>query len=107
MILRDTSKVIASEVQFYNNPPCQYSQTALSNLEDAWKQWTSSISATKILLRLPTPPQATGSRFIPTSDLSSSVLPAIKGSSKYGGVMLWSKYYDDLDGYSSSIKSHV
>ncbi|KAF6154457.1 hypothetical protein GIB67_028349 [Kingdonia uniflora] len=25
-------------VQFYNNPPCQYTQGALSNLEDAWKQ---------------------------------------------------------------------
>ncbi|CBI40450.3 unnamed protein product, partial [Vitis vinifera] len=45
--------------------------------------------------------------FIPVDDLKSTVLPAIKGSSKYGGVMLWSKYYDDQTGYSSSIKSHV
>ncbi|KAF6159431.1 hypothetical protein GIB67_032202 [Kingdonia uniflora] len=105
MILRDTSRVIESE--FYNNPPCHYTQAALSNLEDAWKQWTSSIPATKIFLGLPAALQAAGSGFIPTSDLSSSVLPAIKGSSKYGGVMLWSKYYGDLDGYSSSIKSHV
>ncbi|GKU88099.1 hypothetical protein SLEP1_g2403 [Rubroshorea leprosula] len=33
--------------------------------------------------------------------------PAIKGSAKYVGVMLWSKYYDDQGGYSSSIKSHI
>ncbi|KAF6139049.1 hypothetical protein GIB67_010775 [Kingdonia uniflora] len=33
--------------------------------------------------------EATGSGFIPASDLSSSVILAIKGSSKYGGVMLW------------------
>ncbi|KAF6134816.1 hypothetical protein GIB67_002217, partial [Kingdonia uniflora] len=45
--------------------------------------------------------------FIPASDLNSSVLLEIKSSSKYGGVMQWSKYYDDLDGYSSLIKSHV
>ncbi|CBI40448.3 unnamed protein product, partial [Vitis vinifera] len=45
--------------------------------------------------------------FIPVADLTSTVLPAIKGSAKYGGVMLWSKYYDDQTGYSSSIKSHV
>ncbi|OUZ99424.1 Glycoside hydrolase [Macleaya cordata] len=94
-------------VQFYNNPPCQYTSGAVSNLEDAWKQWTSSIPATKIFLGLPAAPQAAGSGFIPSSDLISTVIPAIKGSEKYGGVMLWSKYYDDLTGYSSSIKSHV
>ncbi|KAK3024485.1 hypothetical protein RJ639_043802 [Escallonia herrerae] len=94
-------------VQFYNNPPCQYSPTAISNLEDAWKQWTTDIQATKIFLGLPAAPEAAGSGFIPVTDLTSKVLPAIKGSAKYGGVMLWSKYYDDQTGYSSSIKSHV
>ncbi|KAK8975951.1 hypothetical protein V6N11_025454 [Hibiscus sabdariffa] len=52
-------------------------------------------------------PTAAGSGFIPVADLTSTVLPAIKGSAKYGGVMLWSKYYDDQTGYSSSIKSNV
>ncbi|KAI3668144.1 hypothetical protein L6452_43221 [Arctium lappa] len=93
-------------VQFYNNPPCQYSGGA-TNLEDAWKQWTSDIPATKIFLGLPAAPAAAGSGYIPVGDLTSQVLPAIKGSTKYGGVMLWSKYYDDQTGYSSSIKSHV
>ncbi|WVZ24151.1 hypothetical protein V8G54_002695 [Vigna mungo] len=65
-------------VQFYNNPPCQY-----------------------------TSGEAAGSGFIPSADLLSNVLPAIKGSAKYGGVMLWSRYYDAQSGYSSSIRSHV
>ncbi|KAM1126869.1 hypothetical protein ACFX2B_041490 [Malus domestica] len=94
-------------VQFYNNPPCQYASGDVTNLEDAWKQWTSAIPADKIFLGLPAAPQAAGSGFIPATDLSSQVLPAIKSSAKYGGVMLWSKYYDDLDGYSSSIKNDV
>ncbi|KAL6323165.1 hypothetical protein AAG906_027444 [Vitis piasezkii] len=94
-------------VQFYNNPPCQYTSGNVGNLEDAWKQWNSDISATKIFLGLPAAPEAAGSGFIPVADLTSTVLPAIKGSAKYGGVMLWSKYYDDQTGYSSSIKSHV
>ncbi|XP_062008404.1 hevamine-A-like [Rosa rugosa] len=94
-------------VQFYNNPPCQYTSGDVSNLEDAWKQWTSAIPAHKIFLGLPAAPQAAGSGFIPPADLNSQVLPAIKNSAKYGGVMLWSKYYDDLDGYSSSIKNDV
>ncbi|MBA0763491.1 hypothetical protein Gotri_012925 [Gossypium trilobum] len=94
-------------VQFYNNPPCQYTSGSFGNLVDAWKQWTTDIPATKIFLGLPAAPAAAGSGFIPVADLTSKVLPAIKGSSKYGGVMLWSKYYDDQTGYSSSIKSHV
>ncbi|RDX92104.1 Acidic endochitinase, partial [Mucuna pruriens] len=81
-------------VQFYNNPPCQYNSRAITNLENAWKQWITSIPANKIFLGLPASPQAAGSGFIPSSDLISNVLPAIKGSSKYGGVMLWSRYYD-------------
>ncbi|ONI25459.1 hypothetical protein PRUPE_2G304600 [Prunus persica] len=94
-------------VQFYNNPPCQYTSGDVANLEDSWKQWTSAIPAQKIFLGLPAAPQAAGSGFIPATDLNSQILPAIKKSAKYGGVMLWSKYYDDITGYSSSIKNQV
>ncbi|XP_059312547.1 acidic endochitinase-like [Lycium ferocissimum] len=94
-------------VQFYNNPPCQYNQQNVTSFQDSWKQWISSIPAKKIFLGLPAAPDAAGSGFIPVGDLTAQVLPAIKGSAKYGGVMLWSKYYDDQTGYSSSIKSHV
>ncbi|CAM8911225.1 unnamed protein product [Rhodiola kirilowii] len=94
-------------VQFFNNPPCQYNPANITNFENAWKQWTTAIPANKIFLGLPAAPQAAGSGFIPISDLTSKVLPSIKGSSKYGGVMLWSKYFDDMDNYSTSIKSYV
>ncbi|XP_077234349.1 acidic endochitinase-like [Tasmannia lanceolata] len=94
-------------VQFYNNPPCQYSSGDIGNLDGAWKQWISSIKATKIFLGLPAAPEAAGSGFIPTGDLTSKVLPLLKHSKKYGGVMLWSKYYDDQTGYSSAIKHAV
>lgn len=93
-------------VQFYNNPPCQYAG-GITNLNDAWKQWATDIPATKIFLRLHTAPDAAVSGFVPVVDLTSQVLPAIKDSDKYGVVMLWSKYYDDQTGYSSSIKCHV
>ncbi|KAG2725412.1 hypothetical protein I3760_01G064800 [Carya illinoinensis] len=49
-------------VQFYNNPPCQY---------------TPDIPATKTFLGLPAAPAAAGSGFILTTDLTSQVLPAI------------------------------
>ncbi|OEL27047.1 Acidic endochitinase [Dichanthelium oligosanthes] len=50
---------------------------------------------------------AAGSGFIPVGSLKSQVLPAMKNSTKYGGVMLWSKFYDEQDGYSSAIKNSV
>lgn len=95
-------------IQFYNNGRCHFAGDA-GNLINAWKQWTSSIQATQLFLGLPAAPEAAPSGgFIPAATLTSQVLPAIKAaSSKYGGVMLWSRYYDTLTGYSDSIKTSV
>ncbi|PHU04954.1 hypothetical protein BC332_25776 [Capsicum chinense] len=76
----------------------------IGNLESEWKQWIS-IPAKRIFLGLPAAVAAAGSGFIPAYDLTKQVLPAIKGSAKYGGVTLWCKYYDDQTGYSVSIKA--
>ncbi|XP_028763028.1 hevamine-A-like [Neltuma alba] len=94
-------------IQFYNNPPCQYSSGDISSLEGAWKLWTSNVPVNKVFLGLPASPEAAGSGFIPILDLISKLLPTIKTSPKYGGVMLWSRYYDIQTRYSSSIKTHV
>ncbi|GMN44482.1 hypothetical protein TIFTF001_013675 [Ficus carica] len=91
-------------VQFYNNPPCHYAGDS-NNLLSAWNQWTSS-QAKQVFLGLPAAEAAAPSGgFIPADVLTSQVLPAIKGSPKYGGVMLWSKQYDN--GYSAAIKGSV
>ncbi|KAG4204156.1 hypothetical protein ERO13_A04G029904v2 [Gossypium hirsutum] len=82
-------------VQFYNNLQCQYSDGDISNLENAWKQWTTNVPATKIFLGLPASPEAAGSDFIPVSDIVSQVLPAIRGSANME------------TGYSSAIKNYV
>ncbi|KAF8413268.1 hypothetical protein HHK36_001244 [Tetracentron sinense] len=92
-------------VQFYNNPPCQYTSGNTENLINSWNLWTTSVNAIKFFLGLPASSQAAGSGFIPADVLTSQILPAIKSSAKYGGVMLWSKYYDD--GYSSTIIDSV
>ena len=72
-------------------------------LEDAWKQWTTSFKDCLLHLR------HLEVAFFPAgpADLTSEVLPAIKNLAKYGGVMLWSKYFDDLTGLSSSNKNDV
>ncbi|KAL3574874.1 hypothetical protein D5086_022975 [Populus alba] len=91
-------------VQFYNNPPCQYSGNA-NNLLSAWNQWTT-VQANQVFLGLPAAPAAAPSGgFIPADVLTSQVLPSIKNSPKYGGVMLWNKQFDN--GYSAAIKGSV
>ncbi|XP_047322058.1 acidic endochitinase-like [Impatiens glandulifera] len=93
-------------IQFYNNPPCQYNGN-VTNLRNSWERWTTSIKAKRIFLGLPAAPQAAGSGFIPADVLTSEVLPVLKSSRKYGGVMLWSKFWDDQSGYSTAIKNSV
>ncbi|KAI5003685.1 acidic endochitinase-like [Hordeum vulgare subsp. vulgare] len=92
-------------VQFYNNPECQIN-AGRGAFMAAWKRW-ESVPAGKLFLGLPASKKAAGTGFVPAGVLKSKVLPLIKGSPKYGGVMLWAKFYDDHTGYSSAIKDHV
>ncbi|XP_019190812.1 PREDICTED: acidic endochitinase-like [Ipomoea nil] len=95
-------------VQFYNNPnaACQYSDGNTADILNSWNNNWSNIPAQKVLMGLPASHDAAYlGGFIPADVLTFQVLPAIKGSTKYGGVMLWFKFYDN--GYSSSIKSAV
>jgi chitinase len=94
-------------VQFYNNPQCQYSSGNTNNLVNAWNQWTSS-QAKQVFLGVPANDAAAPSGgFIPSDVLNSQVLPAIKGSAKYGGVMIWDRFNDGQSGYSNAIKGSV
>jgi chitinase len=93
-------------VQFYNNPPCQYNGN-ITNLVNSWNTWTRSVPTKKIFLGLPAATAAAGSGFIPADVLTSQILPVIKKSRKYGGVMLWSRFFDGQTGYSTSIIGSV
>ncbi|NP_001315368.1 acidic endochitinase precursor [Cucumis melo] len=91
-------------VQFYNNPPCMFADNA-DNLLSSWNQWTA-FPISKLYMGLPAAPEAAPSGgFIPADVLISQVLPTIKTSSNYGGVMLWSKAFDN--GYSDAIKGSI
>lgn len=96
-------------IQFYNNPSCQYDNTSGNalNLEKSWDQWTSTFPKSTIFLGLPASKNAANSGYITPSNLTSNVLPAIKNATNYGGVMLWSKYYDTFTNYTLSIKNYV
>jgi len=93
-------------VQFYNNPSCQYSSGNTNNLISSWNQWTTS-QAKQVFMGVPASTAAAGSGFIPSDVLVSQVLPTIKSSSKYGGVMLWDRFNDGQSKYSDAIKGSV
>ena len=54
---------------------------------------------------LPASQDAANSGYIPPDVINNEVLRSIKGSAKYGGVMVWSRFYDQ--NYSSAINSNV
>ncbi|KAI4348023.1 hypothetical protein L6164_008786 [Bauhinia variegata] len=82
-------------VQFYNNPPCQYSPGNPANLFNSWDLWTSlALPNNTVFLGLPANPGAAGSGYIPPDDLINIVLPYVKQAPNYGGVMLWRRYWD-------------
>ncbi|KAL5538754.1 hypothetical protein UlMin_043864 [Ulmus minor] len=95
-------------VQFYNNGPCQYSSGNINKLVNSWEKWTSSIKANKFFVGLPAASEAAPSGgYIPPSVLVNRILPVVKKTKSYGGVMLWNKFYDKRTKYSATIKKSV
>ncbi|XP_035831792.1 acidic endochitinase-like [Helianthus annuus] len=93
-------------VQFYNNEQCQYRANADALLA-RWNEWTQ-VTTNTIFLGVPAASGAAPSGgYIPPDTLTSQILPSIKSSPKYGGVMLWDMFYDKQSGYSDAIKGSI
>ncbi|CAL9040638.1 unnamed protein product [Musa banksii] len=91
-------------VQFYNNY-CRYSGN-VATFEQIWNRWTS-MNVSKVFLGVPASHQAAGGGFVRPAELITQVLPIVKRSEKYGGIMLWNRYHNVLYGYSSEVKNYV
>nr|QDQ29859.1 acidic endochitinase-like protein [Siraitia grosvenorii]QEE82231.1 acidic endochitinase [Siraitia grosvenorii] len=90
-------------VQFYNNPSCDYSgghETFLAG----WNIW-KDINASIVFVGLPAAPEVAVTGYISPDVFRTRVLPELERSSKFGGVMLWSRAFDR--GYSSAINPEV
>lgn len=93
-------------VQFYNNPECEFPSNQ-ENFKRRWNQWTS-IPAKKLFVGLPAANAAFhGTGYVTKHVVKSQLLPFVRRSQKYGGVMLWDRYLDFQSGYSSAIKDYV
>ncbi|TVT99390.1 hypothetical protein EJB05_55278, partial [Eragrostis curvula] len=92
-------------VRLYNNPPCQYAPGYVNYMTEAWEQWTRALPSASIFLLLPASPDpAFNGGFIDADILASQVLPVAKKAANYGGIMLWSRYYDKDSGYSAKLQ---
>lgn len=91
-------------VQFYNNPQCEFTSNPES-FKKRWNEWTS-IPAKKLFVGLPAAKEA-GTGHVPKEVVISKIIPFVKGSNKYGGVMIWNRYLDVKSGYSNGIKGAV
>ncbi|KAK4275651.1 hypothetical protein QN277_018694 [Acacia crassicarpa] len=94
-------------VQFYNNPDCMYSNGNTNNLLSSWNQW-NNVRAGKVFLGVPASEAAAPiGGFIPADVMTAQVLPNIKESANYGGVMIWDRFNDLQNKYSDAIKGSV
>ncbi|XP_054815677.1 acidic endochitinase-like [Prosopis cineraria] len=96
-------------VLFYGQyESCEYlGNDDYTGLINSWSKWTSKkgVADGSVFLGLvPSNDTAAASYgYIKPQDLNSKVLPIVKESPKYGGVMLWNRYYDKITGYSTKI----
>ncbi|XP_006658497.1 acidic endochitinase-like [Oryza brachyantha] len=94
-------------VQFYNNPACNYRASNAAGFTAAWGRWAASLPGNSVYLGLPAAGPAASNGYVPPETVRSSVLPIVQKSKNYGGIMLWSRYWDKHTGYSKSVKSAV
>ncbi|KAH7848384.1 hypothetical protein Vadar_002169 [Vaccinium darrowii] len=94
-------------IQFYNNPQCEYDTNNPNSFKGSWTKWVQSIPAQKFFVGLPASQAAASNGYIPKEVLINQVLPFVKGSSKYGGVMLYDRFNDLNNKYSDAIRGSV
>jgi chitinase len=102
-----TGQFHAVWIQFYNNPGCSSANGDDTNLVNAWRTWTSGVTAGSFYLGLPASTGAAGSGYIEPGDLTGKVIPDISSIGSYGGIMLWSRFYDVQNNYSGQVKGNV
>ncbi|KAK7260465.1 hypothetical protein RIF29_26527 [Crotalaria pallida] len=96
-------------IQFYNNPQCAYSPIyGVGSLLNSWDKWASIVKPNNtIFLGLPAASDAAGSGYIPPEVVISEVLPYIKNTPNYGGVMLWDRFHDIPTNFSGQILPYI
>ncbi|CAA6663485.1 unnamed protein product [Spirodela intermedia] len=95
-------------VRFFGGATCQYSPENLLPMKLSWERWNAKAKAAALFVGLPAAEDAAaGGGYVPPENFTAQVLPFVSGYPKYGGVMLWDRYYDAANGYSAQVKCEV
>ena len=94
-------------LKIFTSSASYYRSGDTTKLTSSWNTWVSKIKAKKIFVGLPASTAAASSGYIPPNILKSKVLPVVKRSWKYGGIMLWNRYSDAQNNYSGQVRSVV
>uniref|UniRef100_A0A1D1YFA3 chitinase n=1 Tax=Anthurium amnicola TaxID=1678845 RepID=A0A1D1YFA3_9ARAE len=94
-------------VRFYNHAACRYSADGFVPLKLSWERWNAKVPAAKVFIGLPAAGDAAQDGYVPPENFTAQVLPFISNFPKYGGVMLWDRYYDMKNQYSEQVKCDV
>ncbi|KAL8461418.1 hypothetical protein ACS0TY_032765 [Phlomoides rotata] len=93
-------------VQFYNNAPCDI-RSNVSGLLKSWNDWSAYLAQfsaeTQLFMGLPASKDAAGGGYIEPDQLVTDILPVIRKTPNYGGLMLWNRYYDLVNSYSPRV----
>ncbi|RDX99154.1 hypothetical protein CR513_17834, partial [Mucuna pruriens] len=95
-------------VQFYNNEECSYTNGNIAPVLASWDKWVNLVpSNNSLFVGVPAGESAAWLGYIPPDVLNSQVLPYVKQTSNYEGVMLWDRYRDVQYNYSGQILPNV
>ncbi|TVU23412.1 hypothetical protein EJB05_25776, partial [Eragrostis curvula] len=92
----DTGVFERVHVRFYDDQECRV------NWQELWGEWTAAYPYTKVYFGLLASPEA-GQGYVFPKEIYYSLLPVAQSAANYGGVMLWDRYYDNLNDLSSFV----
>ncbi|KAL3519736.1 hypothetical protein ACH5RR_017885 [Cinchona calisaya] len=92
-------------VKFYDDACCEYANNNAGILLNSWFRWTSRTGINLLFMGVPESEKHASSGYIPPQVLINQVLPVIKSSLKYGGVLVWHNF--SSDSYTPQIKDYT
>lgn len=102
-----TGVINYTRVEFFDNPPCQYTPGNTTALFQSWDEWSSYPGVNKLFLGIPIDPFiAPEGGYISPNGLVYEVLPFVKRYHNYGGLMVFPYLHHEVN-FNSRLRSYA
>lgn len=98
---------LAPNYKYNNNDDDENGNNINSRLLEGWKNWTDRVPNSKVFMGLPAYKKSVVTGYVEPTTLKDEILPIIKQTSNYGGILIANRYYDQQYNYSDEIKDSV